>query len=62
MRMAAMPPFVQAQMVVVAPVVEKHGTRSICTGLRRFVSRQFGAGGRGRGGDGRTDHQGQGHR
>ncbi|WP_448110069.1 hypothetical protein [Luteibacter jiangsuensis] len=57
-----MPPFVQVQVVVVAPVVEKRGTRPVCAGLRRFASRRFGARGLGRGGDGRADHQGQGHR
>lgn len=62
MRVAAMPRFVQAQVSVVAAVVEKRGSRTVCTGLRRFALRRFGTGGRGRGGDGRADHQGQGHR
>lgn len=62
MRMLAMPPFVPTQMGAMLPLIEEAFPRTVCAGLRRFASRQFGAGGLGRGGDGRADHQGQRHR
>jgi hypothetical protein len=60
--MVAMAPFEHAHVGTVVTVVEETGTRMVGTVLRRFASRRFIAGGRGRGGDGRADHQGQGHR
>jgi hypothetical protein len=65
MRMVAMAPLEHAYVGTVGAamaVVEEDGSCTVGAVLRRFASRRVIAGGRGRGGDGRADHQGQGHR
>jgi hypothetical protein len=55
-------PFVHAHVRVMVAMVEEADARTIGAVLRRLASCRFVARRSGRGGDGRTDHHGQGHR